>query len=61
MIQRHTSAGASTANTSTAAPQAVTESDTVANGENPPESYSITDDEFAAMLEDALARGKTPE
>jgi CRP-like cAMP-binding protein len=31
----------------------------VAKGDTSP--YSITDDEFAQMLEESLARGKTPE
>jgi hypothetical protein len=31
----------------------------VVKGDTPP--YSITDEEFAQVLEEALARGKTPE
>ncbi|GLI73455.1 hypothetical protein PoHVEF18_001673 [Penicillium ochrochloron] len=48
------------ANTTTSPPSGRSCLDVEAKGD-PPEPYSITDDEFAQMLEESLARGKTPE
>jgi hypothetical protein len=47
------------ANTTTPSPPASAPS-VVPKGDTPP-NYSITEDEFAQMLEEAFARGQTPE
>lgn len=48
------------ANTTTSPPSGPSCLDVEAKGDTP-EPYSITDDEFAQMLEESLARGKMPE
>lgn len=48
------------ANTTTSPPSGPSCSVVEAKGDTSP-PYSITDEEFAQMLEEALTRGKTPE
>ncbi|KAJ5489395.1 hypothetical protein N7539_004285 [Penicillium diatomitis] len=63
VAQSAVAATVTTGNTCAAAPapRAVAESNTVTNGDTPASPYHVTDDEFALMLEESLARGKTPE